>query len=283
MEQYPTDRNQWETELTDDDNFLLERLGWPVLTEQEQRFFNRLESWHQAFFLSLSRHPRLKLSLEKVLVRDSKAERIYWRYADIREYQLKPIMKICHISTLVFPLIEYDIERRILEDNIIDAIKRLGMNAGGLKWQDMYGNLAASEDDQWKEYTKEGLDKQRENFLYAAVNINDLEELARAKALHWRIVKYLRVWRYFLQDINKTANAPPLPPIPTTSYLPAPTPPKPATRLDLQVQALLHIRATMLDATRKQVHAECQRQQPQLFSVGFEAFKKIWNTANNGG
>ena len=212
MNQSQIDRNHWENELTDDDNFLIKYYGWPALTEQQQHFFNRLESWHQAFFLSLARHPRLKLSLEQALVRDSKAERLYWRYAEIREHQLHSIMTIANISVLVFPLVEYDIERQILEDNIVSAIEHEGLTADGLKWNDMRGNLALSEDEQWKEffknYSKEGQKKRRENFLYARVNINDLDALAATGALHWRIIKYLRVWRYFLQDRNKVSNVP---------------------------------------------------------------------------
>ena len=214
MEQYPTDRNRWEIELREDESFVIERIGWPLLTEEEQRFFNRLESWHQAFFLSLSRHPRLKLSLTKVLVRDSEADKLYWKYAEIREFLLSPIMKIHQISALVFPLIEYDVERTILEDQIIEAIEKWGLKAGGLNWQDMYSNVAASEEEQLqdliKNYTKEGMEKRRQNFLYSAVNINDLEALAKTGALHWSSIKYLRVWRYFLQDKNRATGAPPL-------------------------------------------------------------------------
>ena len=69
-----------------------------------------------------------------------------------------------------------------------------------------------------------------------------------------------------------------------TNDLQAIQPQKPATRLDLQVQALLSIRATLpANATRKQVHAECQRKIPDLFSIGFEGFKKIWNASNKVG
>jgi hypothetical protein len=69
-----------------------------------------------------------------------------------------------------------------------------------------------------------------------------------------------------------------------TNDLQAIQPQKPATRLDLQVQALLSIRATLpANATRKQVHAECQRKIPNLFSIGFDGFKRIWNASNKVG
>lgn len=218
MEQPPADRNQWESELNHDDIFWLERRGWPVLTDKEQRLFSRLEEWHQAFFQSLMLHPRLKSSIEKAAAGDKKAENLSMQSAFIREYQLHPIMRIYQISILIFPLIDYDHERRMLEDNIISAIEHEGLAADGLNWKDMQGNLAASEDEQWdeffKENSKEGQEKRRENFLYARVNINDLEALAATGALHWRIIKYLRVWRYFLQDRNKAANAPRPSPMP---------------------------------------------------------------------
>jgi hypothetical protein len=69
----------------------------------------------------------------------------------------------------------------------------------------------------------------------------------------------------------------------TSTDLQAIKPQEPATRLELQIQALIEVRSTMPDATRKQVHAECQRQRPDLFSIGFEGFKKIWKASNKVG
>lgn len=272
MGQQPTDRNYWENELTDDDLFWINLRGLPVLTDKEQRLFNRLEDWHRAFFQSLMLHTRLKSSLEKIVGGDKKAENLSMQSAFIREYQLRPIMSIRNISILIFPLIDYDNERTLLENSIIDAIESWGLIADGLSWKDISGNLAASEEEQWSDlirnYSKEGSEKRRQDFISARVNINDLEALATTGALHWRVVKYLRVWRYFLQDVNKLAKTPSLIKVNSTkepdfeSLHHGNTKPIIKTREKLKVLWECHDDNLSVD----EILQKCKKSRPDLFS-----------------
>lgn len=218
--------------------------------------------------------------------------------------------EICNLARLINPF-SYDHEFELYNELLASFVKNEEIQPFLYPWQnasfDFYHQCKPISLDSNKRihFSDIGIEFQK----YTILSIDEFEKHSK----NTMISDFAMIWRSYLDRNRELINSekpqssgnptdqhpiqPQQPqPQPTTTETPATTDtpdglpipwqmknPGQATRLDLQVQALLCIRSTMPDATRKQVHAECQRQRPDLFSIGFEGFKKIWKASNKVG
>lgn len=159
--------------------------------------FYKLPKWHQDFFRSLKFSIRLEQSLSQIHHNVKQATELFENAEYDRSEGLRPIMEIRRISGMIFPLVMYDIERNHLEKALIACIEYEGMRARGVNWWDCDINLSEFEiDDLSQHEQKERLDR----YSGVLVHIDDVEEMVNRGAISWKAVKYLKVWRYYLED-----------------------------------------------------------------------------------
>lgn len=181
----------------------------------------------------------------------------------ISRHYIAEIMPIYILAFLLIPEFSDDIEldikikekRRILEKKIICAIELNGLKCSYVPDISIpFSNLS---DDQ----------KRR-----AEINIHEFIRVFESGRLYDGADKDIQRWKHELYQANERFKIiKGLIPLKKENFF--------SKRSDIQVDVIIKIRALMPDASRRQIHAECKKQRPDLFSIGFEAFKTIWKKA----
>lgn len=156
-------------------------------SKKKKEIFDYFPDFHWKFFFSLGSPLKLKKSLEELVDRDKDASLLYSKWFRLSHSGIRPIMQVRSVVDLIFPLVRYYDERAVLEGQLMLCIEREGLRASGVKWHE----LKYSDDEM-------SLCEDGEKLSCAYINIDDVGEKIEQGAFCESAVKYLGIWRCYL-------------------------------------------------------------------------------------
>lgn len=244
-------------------------------------------------------------TLEAATAKQYQAQQHYEKYYEYKGHHEFPIeyahpewdsvrvrlsdeMTIEDVCLLAFPIVGgiFDNMREVLSRKIIERV----LHEDKYPMLHAYPNGVVDEIDyKKKEYLHAKGVISLSEFRYACY-ADDFKVIMPESKINKRIHDqrkteyFLEIWENLLFEKRSRSNSERTTHIPTTTDQEAINPQQPATRLQLQVQALHRIRATMpAKSTKGEIFEKCKEQEKTLFGViSRPRFNQIWIEAKKG-